>query len=229
MATIVRTPFDGKPATSEFVDASGKRAFLVRIWAPTPGDVMTADFVSYLSIPHSWLLLSDKAANVQFDAFLVIYLVIVTLLLRPVYAAVFRLFLKSRTRVALTETTIEVRYAGQREIFDRQIPHRFVLIPHDKAQDEREEHDYEKQRASAAGGAFRPKRYYTQSFIICLDYLGQRKDIVAVFGAKEAQDILARLIACDSLMDGQVQKGKGTVLNPADEWSEQPGDIEELA
>ena len=55
--------------------------------------------------------------------------------------------------------------------------------------------------------------------------LGKRVDIAAVYGLPPARAILARLKACDEIMDGKPGTGDGRVLSPKDEWARQPGDL----
>ena len=127
--------------------------------------------------------------------------------------------------MCFTEKTFSILRGNRWETFDRQLPHRFVLLPHDKTQAERDQHEYDQKKASLSGHAIMPVRYYGNSFIVCFEYLGQRNDILEVFGPKEAQAILTRLNACDSVMDAQSKKGSGTTFDPSDEWAKQPGDI----
>ena len=77
-------------------------------------------------------------------------------------------------------------------------------------------------------GKLRPgARWFANSFHL-LDYLGQRNDVLTVFGPKEAMAIVTRLNACDNVLDALARRGQGTPLTPADEWGDQPGAIPEL-
>jgi len=59
--------------------------------------------------------------------------------------------------------------------------------------------------------------------------MGQRNDIMVVLGQKEAMAIRNRLVLCDGVMDTQATPGTGAPLDPADQWSAQPGEIPERA
>ena len=111
--------------------------------------------------------------------------------------------------------------------YDRQLPHKFLLLPHDHAQREREKHDLEVRKAQARGKIVAPRRYYQESFHVCLNYAGHRVDILTVFDRKDAAAVLARLQACDETVDVQVRNGNGGAFRPEDQWGIHPGEIPE--
>lgn len=131
------------------------------------------------------------------------------------------------TIVRFTETKIEVKAASAWELnpewksFDSRLPHRFVRVPHDWAQHERDEHEYQRRNSPEA----RLTRYYSDAFIIVLEQLGQRHDIAEVMTAKRADEILTRLTLCDEYMKGIVNERKRLPLRPEDQWSGQTGSV----
>lgn len=85
------------------------------------------------------------------------------------------------------------------------------------------------QQAQITRKPIRKQRWYANSFHVSFDYLGQRNDIMTVYGQKEAVAIATRLKACDDVLDALARRGQGTPLTPADEWGDQPGAIPETA
>lgn len=109
------------------------------------------------------------------------------------------------------------------QTFERHLPHRFLLIEHDHAQAEKDEIDF---RARNNPGQ-RIARYYSDSWFVVLEYLGQRYDLAEVMGRRQAKAILDRLILCDDYMKGLDNAAKKLPMKPEDEWSASPGSIPE--
>ncbi len=147
----------------------------------------------------------------------------------PAAGYVYRRALARSATFEFTPDTFGVRRLIGWKRFDRRHPHAFSLLPHDKARDEHDEHDLATRKAQLKGEAIQKKRYYGESYHLSFDYLGQRHDLMTVYGHKEALAIQAELAAADQIMDGIARKGLGITLRPDDDWSEQPGDIPDLA
>lgn len=146
----------------------------------------------------------------------------------PLLLFAYRYLLARSLQAEFTPEHFRVRTLFGWKRFDRQHAHAFALLPHDKAIDERDAHDLAMRKAQLKGKAIARKRYYGDSFHLSYDYLGQRNDLMTIYGRKEALAIQARLTACNDVMDGIARKGNGVSLRPTDEWSEQPGDIPNL-
>lgn len=228
MESNLKSPFDGEPKTIQETDENGGAVLYVAAKALTADAAQAVEVLVLLSMVYLWGLGAHMLWHEPFDAVNIAVFAIAPFLFRSLLRWLWRNPLKRTTTVCFTDKTFSVRRGDRWEIFDRQLSHRFVLLPHDRTQEERDQHEFEKQKASIARTAFMPVRYYGNAFIVCFEYLGQRNDILEVFGPKEAQMILTRFNACDSVMDAQLKKGKSTSFEPADEWAEQPGDIRTL-
>lgn len=114
----------------------------------------------------------------------------------------------------------------QRRTYDRNISHSFAIYRHHRAEGE--------DRICAALERLLPrvltlkpfKRYIGASRYIAFEYMDQRQDLMLVYKERTARKILARLNACDKLMDGVAGNGRGEVLKPEAEWSNHGGSIE---
>jgi hypothetical protein len=96
------------------------------------------------------------------------------------------------------------------------------MLAHDKAPDEEDEIE-----ASRRGGrAGVPRRYYTRSYVVTYDYLGQRHDIVVMMGKKEASALHARLVLCDRLLDAERNR-RDAALTTGPDWAPETGVIEQ--
>lgn len=228
----VKSPFDGEPRTVHGTDDNGNPALFVTARAVTPLRARIADACTAIAILHCWgigLTMLQREAQDAISIGLMVGFIAAPVLARSAIRRFCHDCLAKTSEVAFTERTFAVRRPDGWEVYDRQLPHRFALIAHDRAQAERDQHDYEKQQASINRAAVMPTRYYGDSFVLSFEHLGQRNDVLVVYGPKQAQAILARLTLCDNIMDAQLQKGKGVPLEPADQWGRQPGDIPELA
>lgn len=140
---------------------------------------------------------------------------------RPLLQMSYREWGHVTTNLQFTEEFIFIQRAPvwfetpQWEKFDRRSPHRFVVLEHEKAREEKDEIEY---RARNNPGK-RVARYYTDSYFVVLEYLGQRVDLVEVMGARRARAILERLVLCDEYMNGVVSARQRLPLRPQDEWS----------
>jgi hypothetical protein len=102
---------------------------------------------------------------------------------------------------------------------------RFALVVHDLARPERDRHELEIAKAQKRGKIVQPKRYFQLSYHLCYELIGQRNDIVEIYGRPDAQAVLARLRAIDDVINGRARRGNGTAIRPGDQWVEQPGAI----
>lgn len=218
-------PFAGEPATTQFVE-SGEPGFKVTAKSLTPGRRRLADLLGLgacLSICASAIAsMSPEAAAQPFWAWPIA--AFGPLFFKRQAANLFAAPLKTTTEVVFTKKLIRVRRGLRRQSFDRALPHRFLMLAHDRALDERERHEFAA-RIAQQGQLVRKKKYYGHSYHIVLEYLGQRNDLLTVYGRKDALAILARLKAVDETVDRQAITGEQTLFRPRDEWAEQPGGI----
>lgn len=146
-------------------------------------------------------------------------------LAHPLIWRLYRVLLRKETEIIITPEEFRFRSWKGWRTYDRQLPHKFALIPHDKARAEKEAHDLETRREQARGQFVSKTRYYGESYHLSFEYLGQRNDVLTIHGRKEALAVLARLKACDEVMDAEARMGDGIALDPEDQWSDQPGEI----
>jgi len=223
--TKLRTPFQGGPKTRQILDAREGLMFKLTPNELTPMTARAADGLATASaVGLAWLgfyvgpaLLQDPPdwawLAILFGAFFS-YAV-----LKEAYRALFRM----ETRIEMTAARFSYRVWYGWKHFDRALPHKFVVIEHDKARLEQEKHALEMR--TGRGRQELKTRYYGESFHIVFEYVGQRNDVLTVFGRNEALAVAARLRACDGVLDQQARMGDGLPLAPDKEWDDQPGDI----
>jgi hypothetical protein len=150
-----------------------------------------------------------------------------TWFLRPLFEKLWREGLKRK--VDMVVTADEFRFHGWMGwiTFDRALPHRFALVIHDLARQERDKHELEVLKARERRKIVQPQRYYQDSYHFIYELVGQRNDITEIFGKPDAQAVLTRLRAIDEIINARAKRGDGTAINPGDQWVEQPGTIPE--
>ena len=228
MAQKIRSPFAGKPATWQVTDRNGMPAFRVEPRVLTPARAMAVSFLSQLGglAALGFGLAGVVGADNPTPDMLATAIIVPAIgyaALRQVLGTLFR----KRVRLMLTLDKFSVRGLFGWKHYDRELPHRFALVQHDWTQAERDEEDYRTAQAQLKKQAVRKQRWYANSFHVSFDYLGQRNDIVTVFGQQEATALVARLKACDDVLDALARRGQGTPLSPEEDWADQPGEIPE--
>lgn len=223
-----RSPFAGKPATRQTTDRNGNIAFAVEPRFLTPQRAVLAGFLSKLA--GLGLLGVNASAVLDTNDVTPETLVVALVLTGIEYVVLSKLIhwlFRKRMRLMLTVGQFSVRRIFGWKHYDRELPHRFALLPHDATQAERDDEEYRAQEAQLQRKVVRKQRLYANSFHVVFEYLGQRNDVMTVFGQKEAVAIAARLQACDNVLDAFARQGHGTPLAPAQEWPTQPGAIPE--
>lgn len=222
----IRTPFEGRPQTRQILDARDGIKFIVIPNELTPLRARAADMSAGLSAfglffgsihlgqatlhnPPDWVWLA-----MLFGSYGSYYG------LKPLW----RLLYRKETRIEMTATRFSYRVWYGWKHFNRTLPHKFALHPHDKAQREQEKHAFEQRFGK--GPKEIKTRYYGESAHVVFLYAGQRNDVLTVFGLKEANAVMARLQACDAALDAEAKLGDGLALGPDQQWGDQPGDIE---
>lgn len=217
------SPFAGEPHTENLL---GVKGFRVRPCELSPEGIKKADSIGAIFSLFAWvigifLLCGIKPANP------LIWLgsIIVLSLSYPVFI---KMALAGQYRKGIfefTADTFRVWTGRQWLAYDRTLKHRFVMMPHDRAREEEEERELQRANAQKQGRAVNPKRYYSDSYHIILQYMGQRHDLMTVYDKKRASAVLARLKVCDEVMDNALKMGEGEAMAPHDQWDNQPGDL----
>ena len=225
-AGCIHTPFDGFPITRQIAGQDGNPVFIVSPRTLTPLRAKIADALgtaSTLSLAAGCLFYLQTfpiATN-----WAIAGLLATPLLAYPLFTAIWRFLLKTKTRIVLTPSSFKFKAGRDWQAYDRTLPHGFAVLAHDKAQTEAKRHDHLTRLAQAEGEIISPKSYYGQAFHLCLIYAGQRVDITTIYGRKEASAILARLQLCDGVLDTACGINGATTLSPGDEITRQPGDL----
>lgn len=227
MTKNIISPFQGEPRTEEFTDKSGNTEFRVTPQYLTPLRVKLAEFLAVIStlgfLGGGFCILSatPNPAGWLFWAAL-----LGPLAAYPLLNGYWRRTLRKQTHIVMTIDQFKFLSWKGWQCYDRKLRHKFVLLLHDKTQAEKDEHDLEIREGQMRREVIAPKRYYADSFHLSFEYLGQRNDVLTVYGNKEALAILARFKACDERLNQLGSIGDGIALKPEDQWNDQPGDIQ---
>lgn len=221
-----RSPFAGWPETERDIDANGRSTFTVRPVYLTPQGAKAAGplaTLTALAVMVFCLLGMMKTRDAPTAAYLLA--MFGPWLFHWMFVHLWCALLTATTEIVLSAARFSVRRGGDWEHYDRTLPHRFALVPHDKARAEREFNDFRRQAAATEKRkAARTYTWYGESWHLSFDYLGQRNDVLTIYGRPAALALRDRLKACDDVLDAETRKG-GVALSPAQEWGEQPGDI----
>lgn len=226
MSKKTRSPFLGKPRTRRTTDLRGNPVILVTPDELTPLRAKVADFLAGVSamglLAH---LVSGLSAVPALSATELGLAIGAPLALYPVIRGVYRWFFTKQTRVMFTPTLFRVKRGLFWVNFDRQLEHKFEMIPHDKTEVEREQHEYAARKAQLQGRAIKKRRYYGQSYHISFEYMGQRNDVLSVYGVQAARRIKERFELCDKVINLELSTAQGAPLKPEDQWDTTTGDI----
>jgi hypothetical protein len=228
MAPKARSPFAGFPAAWLTYDSRGNPVFDVEPRILTPLRYVALCYASDLAIFAGigyglWSAFSAENPDVWMFAAAII---IPIALEKPIFKTL-GAFLRKRVRIRLTLDRFSIkRWFGWKH-FDRQLPHRFAVLPHDWTQAEQDMEELRQQEMQLKRKPTLRYRLYGESFHLSFDYLGQRNDLMTVYGQKDAVAVATRLKACDDVLDALLKRGHGTPLDPGKEWSDQPGAIPE--
>lgn len=226
MANDAKSPLSGAPKTIQDTFDGDIERITVYAAALTPIRARLSDWVSTatgcIALIGAILaaLQTGEAPIWQFGA----------LAAAPVLAffgsrmALYHLLRKS-VRVVFTPDEFVIHGLFRTRRFDRNMPHKFALYSHDKAKREAEIIRFRVSGMKRSLRLFPPKHYLGASFHLSFEYLDQRNDILTIYRLKDAHRIIARLKACDTIMDGYAHKGTGQALTPEQDWSPQPGGL----
>ena len=230
----VISPIDSKPTTHDLTDELGMRKMVVMPKELTPLRAKTADtFALLCAIAFFIFMIIDPYNNIpipsisDIPSFLVALVVLIAGTCGSYLLSKYILrdeFTKGTT-IEFTAEHLKVKTLFGYKCYDRLIPHKFLLLQHDKTLDEQRSNEDIKRRAAMNGRIANPYIYYEDSFHVVFEYMGQRIDLLEVFGHKPARTVLARLMLCDQLMDSQLKNSNGATMRIEDQWQKQPGEI----
>jgi hypothetical protein len=214
--TVQVSPFTGGPATTMSGDT-----VQVELCELTPEGAQRADglgaFAGFILLVVTLCMLS------QGPVFLAPFLG--ALLVPPLVSGWTRRALRRAVHVVFTPTEFKVKRKGKWYVYNRSIDHSFMVLEHDRARYEREALDVLARREQSKGTFKVYTRYYGEAAHVCLNYYGQRHDLIDVYDKRRAQAVAARLQACDRLMDNYAKSGQRRGLDVEDEWAAQPGGL----
>lgn len=219
-------PFEGFPPTRQITDQNGDPVFIITPRTLSPFRAKLADLAAgaaVLAIAGGSLFYLDSQSITNETT--IAALLAAPLLAYPLLKFTFAALFKARTKIILTPGTFRFKRWRWSKPYDRSLPHKFSLLEHDWAHREKERHDLAIRRAQADGEIISKKKFFSESFYLCFDLVGQRIDILCVYGRKPSLAILARIKAADEIMDAYARMGDGLALSPDQQWRSQPGDL----
>jgi hypothetical protein len=226
MLRNVVSPFAGKPATRQVADRNGAPGFDVQPRVLTPVRAMAASWLTGLGVVAGLGYgLVGVASAPNADSGMLTAAITVPVVGGFMLYGALRSLLRKHVRMVLTLEQFSVKTLFGWKHYDRLLPHRFALLQHDWAQLEQEHQEFHAAQAQMRGKLIKKRYWYARSFHVSFDYVGQRNDVLTVYGPKEAMAIVTRLNACDNVLDALARRGQGTPLTPQDEWGDQPGAI----
>jgi hypothetical protein len=222
----VRTPFDGKPRTREETDENGNLAYRVTARALSPRAAKIADNLGETTTAGLILLIGGYILEHDLPPTALLFAAALWFL-HPVFEKLWREALKRTVEIVVTADQFRFRRGMRWITINRVLRDRFALVHHDLARLEHDQHELEVLKAQKRGKIVQPKRYYQDSYHLCYELIGQRNDIIDIYGRPDAQAVLARLRAIDDVINGRAAWGNGTVTRPGDQWVKQPGVVPE--
>ena len=137
--------------------------------------------------------------------------------------------LQSERIFHISSESVEVKTLLGCKRFDLNLPIRATLIDHEKEKSEAERVEYINRKWGRRYWWFPQfKRYLNKSCHLSIDHLDQRNDIMTIYGRTTASRIASRINACIDVVRSHGRPGQGAVFEGKDDWSRQPGDINDL-
>ena len=222
----IKSPFRGFPRTGVTVGANGETCITVKAHALTPARARLSFFGGVIA---GTALFASGTYDLAADGLLTIEafgkLIVATTAAFPVSWFGLRQIVKKCAIVTFTPARIRVRTAFRLRSFERSHPHGFVLLPHDKADKERDRHAFLDRKRPPKWWSWNRKKYYGESFHVVFQCFGERHDVLTVYGRKKAEAIHARLQACDAVMNGVDFGDSGVSLSPHTDWRVEAGGL----
>ncbi len=227
MITGINSPFRGKPRTTSSKTADGKPIYKVKAETLSPFRAKVADKITpflygfflcsalYLAVMHM-----PKATGWHYAGLAVVAISSWF----PIKYGLYALF-KRQLHVTFTKDTIKVRRFVFPKKYDRNQQHTFYITPHPK-KDQEERLLTHKEKERETHWHTRPyKRYYGDSYILKLDYMGQPIPLISIYRHKDAEIVPPRLNLCDRLLDNGSDGGQ--ILSPDQDWTSTSGALDE--
>ena len=219
-----KVPFRGKPVTKFRLDRAGDltvtvnaralHPFVLKLirWTAVTGSALTLGIGCYGLAVNPYPTWGDAAAVPAITAFTY-----------PALRYSLGYLLQFRTPVRITKDEVSFKRFLFWKTFERRHPHSFVLLRHDDTNAEKERIAFRNSKKPRKFWFLRRRTYYDDSYHVCLEYFGERQDIITVYGFKKAQKIHARLMACDDVVEGHAHGDGGVVLSPETDWRNTTG------
>jgi hypothetical protein len=224
-----RHPLDGKPPTRETTDANGNPEFHVDARILTPLRAMAADKLGALTAVGGSVAVFMTAVNHDHPPLIAVVFAVAVWLLQPLLQKLWREALRRKVELVLTKDEFRFRRLFHWISFDRALDHGFALVPHDSARAERDRNELEMLKAQQLRKVAQPRRYFQDSYHLTFQLLGQRNDIIAVYGLPEARAMLTRLRAIEDTINAHARRSDGSPSKPSDQWFDGPGPIPDTA
>ena len=156
--TQIVSPFDGKPETRQLTSQDGRVIFEIIAKELTP---LRAKFANALA----WIIALAAAGFGFFTVFQMVdphgFHIIAfgcgPLIAIPLFEWGIGKLLRKETAMVLTGDEFAFQDSKNWKRFNRQIDHRFSLLPHDKTRDEAEDNEFAVRKAQANGKVIRKK------------------------------------------------------------------------
>lgn len=220
-----QNPLSGRPVTYESLDKQEKPKFIIKPLELTPLRCKAADGIQFAIAVALGIACALDILNLpEFFVEPVLKIIAPAVIAYFVLGWMFRDVLKRNTKIVMTTEAISIRHWYGWVRCNRNLEHQFALLNHDKTREEQQRHEFETRRASASGKVIQKKAYYGQSFHIVLVYAGHRRDLLTVFGQKEAIAIVTRLQYCDRRLNEAINIGSGG-QTPDEEWNYAAGGL----
>lgn len=224
MRTKARTPFDGGPVTHHGRDAEGVPQTTVIAAAVGPWRAKLFDGLSLTSaIGITALTVYEIALAGGASTAGLLGTLALPFATHFGLKHALRLACPNRVPIVFTPERLSFRRFWGWRHFDRSIPHRFALIPHDRTEREKLWLEFVERKFRHKWWCWSRRRYFGESYHLIYEYQGQRNDILSIHRHRKAVALLARLQACDQEIEAKARTGRGVAHDPADEWSRQPG------
>lgn len=225
MARVI-APFEGEPHTRQDVADDGGIEFTITASTITPDRAEFADALCWGLMLFAIVMACINITQSR-DADMVTWAFGIggPIVARYWFESSVRDLFRGKTEFWMSRDYFAIKRGGEWESYDRRLSLRFALVPHDKAVEEKRRLDHEQQRAAMNRQAVYNKPYFGDSYIVVAEYFGQRHDLLAVYGRKEAMAIVARLQACNEIIEAAERHGRGVSTAPDTQWGDQPGDL----
>lgn len=233
MSKQPRSVFEGFPKTIETIE-NDKKTITVYAKAVSPLMVKFADFLAKYTTIATALACFCLAVYSAYETSLVFtaqeYWQFSGLAALPVLTfasirfSLYHLF-RNHVKIEFTDDVISIRTLFKTHLFDRKQRHKFTAREHQKAAREKDSLKLKETKRRVRWWSLPFKHYYSDSYQLAFEHMGQRTVIMSIFRHKTMELILNRLIACDEVIEGYNQKGSGQSLTPEGDWSDHSGDL----